>query len=230
MKRRKILFSVTLLSIFLFSGCDKGGESYEEFSRLADLKIQEAVKLTRDHPCSNLDEWRVDTLYYTYVPVHPSFEPAYQKLLGEARDLQTRAHKAYNGPERHDTSPVSLPPHFGLRCIDGKVKVANAIDLDLDEINERLNLLFTEITEFFDDVTCDDASKWHVATIRKDCEFVSIVFTQTNNFWEFGKKMEEYSHLYAAKTHLDTTLDCPVENGKPARGITCENGKPKVEY
>ncbi|GGH18771.1 hypothetical protein FAZ19_11365 [Sphingobacterium alkalisoli] len=230
MTQRKTLFSVTVLFIFLFSGCKKEGESYEELSQLAQLKIQEAIKLTQDHPCANLDEWRIDTLYSTYVPIHARFEEAYDKLVAEALDLQTRANKVYKNPERYDTSPVSRPPHFGLRCIDGKIKVASALDLGLVEIDEHLDQLFTEITEFFSNVACDDASKWQVYTVRKDCEFVPIVYTQTANFGEFFHKIEQYNYLYAAKRHRDTSLDCSTENAKPAKGVICENGKPKVQY
>ncbi|MGB3065003.1 hypothetical protein [Sphingobacterium thalpophilum] len=228
MKERIALFYAILLSTLLFSGCKKE-DDYNELMGLADLKIQEAVKLAANHPCSDLKEWYIDTLYYTYVAVHPSFENKYKQLLAEARELQVRAQKVYKGPPTLN-DPGPLPPHFGLRCIAGHVKVARTTDLELEEINQRLHDLFTHITTFFDDVPCTDASKWGVVTIRKDCEFVPILMTDTKNFAEFGNMMEQYNQLYHAKGLLVKGSDCPSHNDKPAKGVVCENGKPKVTY
>jgi len=228
MKKRIALFYTLLLSALLFSGCKKE-DDYDELSRLADLKIQEAIKLATSRPCSDLKEWYIDTLYYTYAAVHPSFEKEYKQLLAEARELQARAQKVYKGPPILN-DPGPLPPHFGLRCITGHVKVAQATDLELEEINQRLHDLFSQITTFFDDVPCTDASKWSVVTIRKDCEFVPILMTDTKNFAEFGNMMEQYNQLYHAKRLLIKSSDCPSRNDKPAKGVVCENGKPKVTY
>jgi len=231
MKQKNLLYLFALTLTFLFAGCDKE-DSYDELSRIADLKLQEAIKLTQDRPCGDLDEWSIDTLYYRYVPIHPSFKKEYDNLKAEYRDLRERADRAYKGPIPYDTSPAIsyLPPHFGLRCVAGKMKVMMAHDLDLAEINGHLEQLLPEIQNFFKNESCNDHSKWHVITIRKDCEFIPIVMTQTANFRVFGEKMERYSQLYQAKRNLDPSMNCPTVNDKPAKGIICENGKPKVQY
>jgi len=231
MKQKTTLFYTILLSIFLFSGCKKE-DSYEELTSLADDKIQQAVKLTENLSCNDLKECRIDTLYYTYVPVHPSFEQAYNKLLAEAADLKERAQKVYKGPIVYNTSvaPNYLPPHFGIRCIASKLKVASARDLELSEINQRLADLLPKLQTFFDDVPCNDPSKWHIATLRKDCEFIPILYTDKQNFAEFGNMAEQYNHLYSAKRIQDKSLNCSDKNDKPAKGVICENGKPKITY
>jgi len=231
MKQRIVLFYTILFSVFLFSGCKKE-DNYDELSRLADLKIQEAVKLTENLSCNDLEECRIDTLYYTYVPVHPRFEQTYNKLLAEAADLKARAQKVYKGPIVYNTSPAEnyLPPHFGLRCIASKVKVARAMDLELSEINQRLNQLLPKITTFFNDIPCNDPNKWNIVTIRKDCELIPVLYTSKENFAVFGNMMEQYNHLYYAKKGLDKSFNCPDKNDKPAKGVICENGKPKVTY
>lgn len=231
MKQKTTLFYLSLFSIFLFSGCKKE-DNYEELTRLADDKIQAAVKLTENISCNDLKECRIDTLYYTYVPVHPSFEQAYNKLLDEAADLKERAQKVYKGPILYDTSvaPNYLPPHFGIRCIAGKLKVASARDLELSEINQRLADLLPKLQTFFDDVPCNDPSKWHIATFRKDCEFIPILYTDKENFAEFGNMAEQYNHLDNAKRIQDKSLNCPDKNDKPAKGVVCESGKAKVTY
>ena len=229
MKHGIAIFYMTLFSIFLLAGCKKE-DNYEELTSLAADKIQQAVKLTENLSCNDLKECRIDTLYYTYVPVHPGFEQAYNKLLAEAADLKERAQKVYKGPIVYNTSPTEnyLPPHFGLRCI--AVKVASAMDLELPEINLRLNELLPKMTTFFNDIPCTDPTKWHIATIRKDCEFISILYTDKDNFAEFGNMAEQYNHLDNAKRVLDKSLNCPDKNEKPAKGVICENGKPKVTY
>jgi len=231
MKYLTHLFNAFLLSTFLFVGCKKE-DSYEELTSLADDKIQAAVKLTENISCDDLKECRIDTLYYTYVPVHPSFEQAYNKLLAEAADLKERAQKVYKGPIIYNTSvaPNYLPPHFGIRCIAGKLKVASARDLELSEINQRLADLLSKMQTFFDDIPCNDPSKWHIATFRKNCEFISILYTDKDNFAEFGNMAEQYNHLDNAKRILDKSLNCSETNEKPAKGVVCENGKPKVTY
>lgn len=217
--------------ISLLSGCKKE-DNYEELTSLADRKIQEAVKLTENLPCNELKECRIDTLYHTYVPVHPSIEQAYKKLLAEAADLRERAQKYYKGPPIYNTSvaPNYLAPHFGIRCVAGKLKVATARDLELPEINQRLADLLPRLQTFFDDVSCTDPSKWHIAPFRKDCEFIAILYTDKENFAEFGNMAEQYNHLDNAKRILDKSLNCNDKNNKPAKGVVCENGKPKVTY
>ncbi len=231
MKHLKHLFYAFLCSTLLFVGCKKE-DSYDELTSLAAAKIQQAVKLTENISCSDLKECRVDTLYYTYVPVHPSFEQAYNKLITEAAALRERAQKVYKGPIVYDTSvsPNYLPPHFGIRCIAGKLKVASARDLELSEINQRLADLLPKLQTFFDDIPCNDPSKWHIAPFRKDCEFISILYTDKENFAEFGNMAEQYNHLDNAKRTLDKNLNCSTTNDKPAKGVICENGKPKVTY
>ncbi|QQT27417.1 hypothetical protein [Sphingobacterium spiritivorum] len=233
MKIQAVSISILFTLILTLMGCKKEGESYEELNRLADLKIQEAMQLTKDRSCGNLSEWRIDTLYtYGYFPVHPSFEQDYKKLVKEANELFIRAGKLYNGPVPNTarTSMVVLPPHFGLRCADGKIKVMTANDFDLTEVNDRLQKLFPEIRDFFKEETCSSASGWYVTTIRKDCEFVPITYTDTKRLREFSKRVEEYAHLYYRKTVLDKSMNCPSVNDKPAKGVTCENGKPVVKY
>lgn len=233
MKIKAVSISILSILILTLMGCKKEGESYEELSRLANLKVQEAIQLTKDRSCGNLNEWRIDTLYnYGYFPVHPSFEQDYKKLVQEASELFTRAGKLYKGPVLNTarTSMAVLPPHFGLRCTEGKIKVVTANDFDLTEVNDRLQKLFPEIRDFFKEETCSSATGWYVTTIRKDCEFVSIAYTQTDRFREFSKRMEEYAHLYYRKTVLDKSMNCPSVNDKPAKGVACENGKPAVKY
>ncbi|WP_293914241.1 MULTISPECIES: hypothetical protein [unclassified Sphingobacterium] len=233
MKTQAVSISILFTFILTLMGCKKEGESYEELIRLADLKVQEAIQLTKDRSCGNLNEWRIDTLYtYGYFPVHPSFEQDYKKLVQEANEIFTRAGRIYKGPVLHTarTSMVILPPHFGLSCADGKIKVLTAKDFDLTEINDRLQKLFPEIRDFFKEDTCSSASGWSITTIRKDCEFVSIAYSQNNRFREFSKKIEQYAHLYNYKALLDKSMNCPSVNDKPAKGVTCENGKPVVKY
>ncbi|HCX55640.1 MULTISPECIES: hypothetical protein [Sphingobacterium] len=231
MKHLTHLFYFLLFSTFLFVGCKKE-DDYGELTSLADDKIQQAVKLTENLSCNDLKECRIDTLYYTYVPVHPSFEQAYNKLIAEAADLKETAQKVYKGPIVYNTSPAEnyLPPHFGIRCIAGKVKVASARDLELPEINQRLDELLPKMTTFFNDIPCTDPSKWHIAPFRKDCEFISILYTDKENFAEFGNMAEQYNHLDHAKRVLDKSLNCPDKNDKPAKGVVFENGKPKITY
>ncbi|WP_270088717.1 hypothetical protein [Sphingobacterium sp. SYP-B4668] len=236
MNKKNILVLLVLLGLtftFLFTSCKKE-DSYEELSRIADLKLQEAVKLTQDRPCGDIDEWSIETLYYRYVPIHPSFKQEYENLKAEYTTLRQRADKAFKGPVPYNTALVDiytyLPPHFGLRCVEGKMKVMMANDLSLSEINTRLEQLLPEILNFFKEESCSDNTKWHILTIRKDCEFIPLVTTQTPNFRVFGEKMERYSQLYQAKRNLDTTMNCLTVNDKPAKGVVCENGKPVLQY
>lgn len=231
MGQRIVLFYTILFSVFLFSGCKKE-DSYEELTSLAADKIQQAVKLTENLSCNDLEECRIDTLYYTYVPVHPSFEQTYNKLLAEAADLKARAQKVYKGPIVYNTSPAEnyLPPHFGIRCIANKLKVASTRDLELPEINQHLNQLLPKITTFFNEIPCNDPNKWNIVRIHKDCELIPVLYTSKENFAVFGNMMEQYNHLYYAKKALDKSFSCPDKNDKPAKGVICENGKPKVTY
>ncbi|KGE13463.1 hypothetical protein [Sphingobacterium deserti] len=229
MKLAKTQLTLLLFSFFIFNSCSKDGPSYEELSRLAALKTEEAVALTEGHACGNLTEWRIDTLYYTHVPIHPSFEEQYRKLRAEAQELHRRANDAYEGPTLYSTSMIALPPHFGIRCINGEVKVASAMDLELPEINTRLSQLFTEITTFFEDRPCTDPSKWHRLSIRKDCELIDVLYTDAPNFAVFGGKVEQYVHLEHAKRNLEGNAACSTSPGLNKR-VVCENGKPKLIY
>ncbi|TDS12305.1 hypothetical protein [Sphingobacterium paludis] len=229
MKPTKLYLTLLLFFMFFLHSCSKEGLSYEELSRLAALKTEEAVALTKGHACGNLAEWRIDTLYYTYVPVHPSFEEAYRKLQAEAQELYRRANDAYEGPTRYNTSPVTLPPNFGIRCINGEVKVASAMDLELTEINIRLSQLFIDVTTFFEDRPCTDPSKWQTVTIRKDCEAIDVLYTDAPSFAIFGRKLEEFMHLEYAKRNLEGNAACST-SPMPNKRIVCENGKPKVTY
>jgi len=230
MKQRILQFFSASLILTGFLACNKDGESYETLTRLANLKIEEAVSLTQGHTCGTLDEWRIDTLSYAYVPVHPSFEDAYKKLIAEANELHRKADKLRGNYPNYDVLRASLPPHFGIRCIENEVKVAAATDLSVNEIDSRLDQLLPELTIFFDDVPCNDAKLWNVATIRKDCDFIDILITNTDNFYVFGQILKTYTHLHAAKRHLNNSPECPTVNENPAKGVTCENGKPKISY
>lgn len=234
MKSTILLVCSLLVVTTLFYACDKDENNFSELSRLADLKLQEAVKLTENQPCRPAEEWRIDTLYYRYVPVHPSFEKAYNVLIQEYRRLLEQADRAYrpgkDGPMVYNTSLVELPPHFGVRCKEGKMIVASALDLELSEINERLEVLFPEVRDFFKERPCTDVNQWGVLTIRKDCEFVPIAITTTADFRVFTAKERAYSHLNYAKMHLAEVKGCPTVNPNPPKGVVCKDGKASVSY
>lgn len=233
MVKTNLLLCYLLGLITLFSACDKDDNRYEELRGLADVKLQEAIKLAENQPCKPIDEWRIDTLSYRYVPVHPSFEKEYSSLINEYKSLLAQADKAYkpgkNDPLIYNTTPTVLPPHFGLRCKEGKMIVAMAIDLELGEINQLLDELFPLVRDYFKDVPCTDASKWSIATIRKDCEFIQFPMTDTPDFSDFGEIATKYNHLYQVKKYL-TEMDCPTVNDKPAKAVICQDGKAVLMY
>jgi len=233
MARTNLLFCYLLGIITLFAACNKDDNKYEELIRLADLKLQEAIKLAENQPCKPIEEWRIDTLSYRYVPVHPSFEKEYNTLIKEYRDLSEQASKVYkpgkNDPLVYNTSPVAPPPHFGLRCKDGKMIVASSLDLELTEINQLMDELFPQVRDFFKDVPCTDVSKWNILTIRKDCEFVSIAVTDTPDYRIFGQKAERLNHLNYAKVQK-SGMNCPTENPNHPKGLICKDGKASIQY
>jgi hypothetical protein len=232
MKKTYLLLCSVLAVITLFYACKKDNK-YEELTQLADMKLQEAIKLAENQPCKPAEEWRIDTFSYRYVAVHPGFEKEYNKLVEEYRKLSEQADKAYkpgkNGALVYDTSPVVLPPHFGVRCKDGKMIVALATDLELVEINQRLEVLFPKVRDFFKDTPCTDASKWGVINLRKDCEFVPIAITDTPNFRSFAEMEQQYSALNTAKVRLTEGMDCPAVNPNPSKNVVCVDGKASVK-
>lgn len=232
MVKTNLLFCYLLGLITLFSACSKDDGKYDELIRLADAKLQEAIKLAENQPCKPVEEWRIDTLSYRYVPVHPSFEKEYNALIKEYRNLAEQASKAYK-PGKHDpivyhTTPVILPPNFGLRCKEGKMIVASAFDLELTEIDQKIENLLPQIRDFFKDVPCTDASKWNILTIRKDCEFIPVAYTETRDLGLFFKKTEQLNHLNYARYHK-TGKECPTQNPNPPKGIICKDGHPTVQ-
>lgn len=235
MARTNLLFCCLLGIITLFAACNKddNNDKYHELIRLADLKLQEAIKLAENQPCKPIEEWRIDTLPYRYVPVHPSFEKEYNGLIKEYRELSEQAYKAYkpgkNDPLVYNTTPVELAPHFGLRCKEGKMIVASAFDLELTEIDQHIAELVPQIRDFFKDIACTDASKWQILTIRKDCEFIAVAYTETRELGLFFKKTEQLNHLNHAKFHK-TEKECPTENPNPPKGVVCKDGKPTIQY
>ncbi len=232
MVKTNLLFYCLLSVVTLFSACDKDDNKYEELTRLADLKLQEAIKLAENQPCKPIEEWRIDTLSYRYVPVHPSFEKEYNALIKEYRNLAEQASKAYkpgkNDPIVYDTTPAVLPPNFGLRCKEGKMIVASAFDLELAEIDQQIGNLFPQVRDFFKDVPCTDASKWNILTIRKDCEFIPVAYTETRDLGLFFKKTEQLNHLNYARYHK-IGKECPIQNPNPPKGIICKDGHPIVQ-
>ncbi|MDR2284712.1 MAG: hypothetical protein LBE37_15970 [Sphingobacterium sp.] len=233
MVKTNLLFYCLLSIVTLFSACDKDDNKYEELIRLADLKLQEAIKLAENQPCKPIEEWRIDTLSYRYVPVHPSFEKEYNALIKEYRELSEQASKAYkpgkNDPLAYNTTPVVLPPNFGLRCKEGKMIVASAFDLELTEIDQKIENLLPQIREFFKDVPCTDASKWNILTIRKDCEFIPVAYTETRDLGLFFKKTEQLNHLNYARYHK-IGKECPIQNPNPPKGVICKDGKASIQY
>ncbi|WP_022829287.1 hypothetical protein [Sphingobacterium paucimobilis] len=235
MARTNLLFCCLLGIITLFAACNKddNNDKYHELIRLADLKLQEAIKLAENQPCKPIEEWRIDTLPYRYVPVHPSFEKEYNSLIKEYRELSEQAYKAYkpgkNDPLVYNTTPVELAPHFGLRCKEGKMIVANATDLELTEIDQLLDELFPQVVGYFNDVPCTDASKWSIATILKDCEFIQFPVINTPDSRAFGELATKYSHLYQVKKYR-TEMDCPSSNANPAKEVICKDGKATLVY
>ncbi|TDQ75408.1 hypothetical protein [Sphingobacterium yanglingense] len=232
MVKTNLLFCYLLGLITLFSACSKDDGKYDELIRLADVKLQEAIKLAENQPCKPVEEWRIDTLSYRYVPVHPSFEKEYNALIKEYRNLAEQASKAYK-PGKHDpiaynTTPVILPPNFGLRCKEGKMIVASAFDLELTEIDQKIENLLPQIRDFFKDVPCTDASKWNILTIRKDCEFIPVAYTETRELGLFFKKTEQLNHLNYARYHK-TGKECPTQNPNPPKGIICKDGHPTLQ-
>jgi len=232
MNKTYLLVCSLLTIVILFYACKKDNK-YEELTQLADIKLQEAIKLTENQPCKPVEEWRIDTFSYRYVAVHPSFEKEYSKLIKEYKKLFEQANKAYkpgkNGGLVYDTSPVVLPPHFGVRCKDGKMIVALATDLDLVEINQRLEVLFPKVSDFFKDTPCTDPGKWRVITLRKDCEFIPIAITDTPNFRTFAEMEQQYSSLNAAKMWLTEEMDCPSVNPNPPKNVACLDGKATIK-
>lgn len=232
MNKTYLLVCSLLTVVILFYACKKDNK-YEELTHLAGIKLQEAIKLAENQPCKPIEEWRIDTFSYRYVAVHPSFEKEYSKLIKEYRNLFEQADKAYkpgkSGPIVYNTSLVVLPPHFGVRCKDGKMIVSLAKDLAVGEINQRLEVLFPKVRDFFKDTPCTDPSKWSVITVRKDCEFVPIAITDTPNFRTFSEMEQQYSSLNAAKLWLTEGMGCPSVNPNPSKNVVCVDGKASIK-
>ncbi|MEJ5092368.1 hypothetical protein GEO21_20255 [Sphingobacterium faecium] len=232
MKKILLLVFSLLTVITLFYACKKDNK-YDELTHLAAIKLQEAIKFAENQPCKPVEEWRIDTISNRYVAVHPSFEREYIKLINEYKKLFEQAIKAYRPDKKeglvYDTTPIELYPHFGVRCKEGNMIVLLAEDLDLVEINQRLEMLFPKVRDFFKDTPCTDASKWYIITLLKDCEFVPIAITNTPNFRTFEEMERQYRSLNAAKVLLTKGMDCPSVNPNPSQGIVCVNGKASVK-
>lgn len=228
MKKTHLLICSLVTVVALFYACKKDNK-YEELTQLANIKLQEAITFAENQPCKPAEEWRIDTISNRYVAVHPSFEKEYVKLITEYKKLFEQAIKAYRPNKKeglvYDTTPIELYPHYGVRCKEGKMIVLLAEDLDLVEINQRLELLFPKLRDFFKDISCTDASKWDIITLPKDCEFVPIAITVTPDFRTFKEMEQQYRSLNAAKVLLTKTMDCPPVNPNPSKTVICVDGK-----
>ncbi|WP_447768068.1 hypothetical protein [Sphingobacterium faecium] len=228
MKKILLLVSSLLAVITLFYACKKDNK-YGKLIHLAAIKLQEAIKFAENQPCKPIEEWHIDTFPYRYVAVHQE----YDKLIREYRKLSEKANKAYRPDKKgalvYNTSPVVLPPHFGVRYREGKMIVSLAKDLELVEIYQRLEVLFPKLHDFFKDTPCTDPSNWGVIALQKNCEFLPIAITDTSNFRIFVEMEQQYSSLNVAKVSLTEGMDCSSANPNPSKNVVCVDGKASVK-
>ncbi|MGJ1197036.1 hypothetical protein ACR777_12855 [Sphingobacterium spiritivorum] len=229
---KRVLSTLLLLSGILVLGCKKD-PGYEELKRLADEKYQEIVQLTQSVACGDPSVWKIATIYQlgpVYLPVHPSFEERYKKLVEEYHVRRKRADNAPDAPPIPYLDYIEGYPPIGIRCKNNKAELYYAKDMTLQEIEEELPKYFTEIVDFHKNDPCTNPNLWRIGYIRQDCKYIAVLYNENIRGEEFYRKGRQYESLYAQKRQLQASPPCSNQNDKPAKGVSCENGKPVIQY
>ncbi|WP_421942512.1 hypothetical protein [Pedobacter sp.] len=97
---------------------------------------------------------------------------------------------------------------------------------------QELSKLKSEIQKISDQVVCDNAADWKIVPIgAKACGGASsfIAYSIKIDTVEFLKKVDNYNNKQKAfNVKWGIASDCAVIVGP--KSITCENGKPKLNY
>ncbi|MGJ1433326.1 hypothetical protein ACR79M_17370 [Sphingobacterium spiritivorum] len=229
---KRILSLLLLLSGIIFSGCKKD-PGYEELNHLADEKYQEIVQLTQSVACGDPSVWKIATIYNVipqYIPIHPSIQEKFRILSEEYIVLIKRAKNAPDAPTLYYTDIIQGYPPIGIRCKNNKAELYYAKDMTLEEIEVELPKHLREIVDFYKNDICTNPNMWRISYIMQDCKYIPIIYNENIRAEEFYRKSSQYQSLYAFKRQLQGTPPCTNQNDKPAKGVSCENGKPVIQY
>ena len=121
---------------------------------------------------------------------------------------------------------IALLPLTLVSCSEEDLKGSKFDD------EQELSKLRSELQKISDGVVCDNAADWRIVPIgAKPCGGANsfIAYSVKIDTVEFLKKVDNYNNKQKAfNVKWGMTSDCAVIVGP--KSITCENGKPKLNY
>jgi hypothetical protein len=227
-----------LLLFFIFSSCKKSAISSDDWEELASRKLTAIEGLIASKNATNKDEWYIKEVqnYWcgtSYFAMHKSLEQDFDKLWQQYRELVKNKFNAgvkegiiYEPCEEfnwYDYSPIRL------EIENQQAKLIFAEDLTAAQCRELLPDLQQSIEKYQDQLTCTGTEQWQITALVGGCYNTYLPYLATNDYSEIKKIVGRYN---AISTRLFSLEHVPCTQGpRPSfKSVTCENGRPKVNY
>ncbi|GAA4184076.1 hypothetical protein [Sphingobacterium ginsenosidimutans] len=236
MKHHKLLYVALFLFIALIS-CKKENLSSGYWEELAIKKRKEIEQLITSKKATDKEEWYVKKAqnYWcgeSYFAMHKSLEKDFDRLWQDYRDLVKKGFDAgikegiiYEPCDDYywyEYSPLELVVE------NQKAKLIFAQDLSAEKCRELLPDLKKKMDDYQNQLNCTGIDKWDVTPIL-GCYNTYLPFSRANDYSEIKRIVSLYNALYLRLSSLERPV-CTQGPTPKFKSLTCENGKPKVNY